>query len=156
MEGSKEITFSISKKSILYKIGINSYYRGERLKDDMGAVAARMQSGVDNDDVLSDELDIAVTHVVAIVSRNLGRCTVEEKDEAEEKKINFKVVGASLFPDDLIPVVEKAIATFLFDKTLEGWVLINMPSDVQSLGNRSESDAERLRQLLIERQKPIL
>lgn len=151
MEGNKEITFSVSKDGILGKIGLNSYYRGERLKDDMGAVAARMQSGADNDDVLSDELDVAVTNVMTIIARNLGRCVVSE----ENGNVNFEVLAASLFPKDLKAMVEKAITTYLFDKTLEGWMLINMPNEVQALGNRSESDAERLRQLLVEREKPI-
>jgi hypothetical protein len=151
MEGSKQITFSISKTDVLRKLDTNSYYRGERLKDEMGAVAARLQSGADNDDVLSDELDIAVTQVVAIISRNLGRCVVSE----ESDNITFRVLAASLFPNEMVAMVEKAIAAYLFDKTLEGWVLINMPSEVQALGNRSDSDAERLRQLLVEREKPI-
>jgi hypothetical protein len=122
----------------------------------MGAVAARMQSGADDNDVLNDELDIAVTHVVAIISRNLGRCMASDKEEGGEKKISFDVRAASLFPVDLTSSVEKAITAFLFDTIIEGWVMMNMPSEVQALGNRSESDAERLRQLLVEREKPVL
>lgn len=155
MEGGKDIAFEVSKDDILAKLRTNSYYRGERLKDEMGALAARVQSGEDNDDVLSDELDIAITDVVTIIARNLGRCAVSESVTSGKTAINFSVLAASLFPTDLVPAVNKAIAAYLFDKVLEGWILINMPNEVQALGNRAANDAERLRQLLVEREKPV-
>lgn len=214
MEGNLNITFAVNKNSILDKIAINSYYRGERLKEENGAHAARMQAGVDNEDVLKDEIGIAAADVVAMITRNLGRCVVREddflrvsyngkvwelepKEDAEgnysrvEDNIQvyiegtiaagedvtvkevvtgtmyngtvvslagdycFETVAASNFPMSLKKAVEDAISTYMFDKALEGWLLINMPAEVQALAQRSVADAEKLRQLLVERSKPI-
>lgn len=214
MEGNLNITFAVNKNSILDKIAINSYYRGERLKEENGAHAARMQAGVDNEDVLKDEIGIAAADVAAMITRNLGRCVVKEDDflrvsyngkvwELEPKKgaegnyfrvedniqvyiegtiaagedvtvrevvagtmyngtvvslagdYSFETVAASNFPMSLKKTVEGAISTYMFDKTLEGWLLINMPAEVQALAQRSVADAEKLRQLLVERSKPI-
>jgi hypothetical protein len=68
---------------------------------------------------------------------------------------SFETVAASNFPISLKKTVEGAISTYMFDKALEGWLLINMPAEVQSLAQRSVADAEKLRQLLVERSKPI-
>lgn len=215
MEGNLNITFAVNKNSILDKIAINSYYRGERLKEENGAHAARMQAGVDNEDVLKDEIGIAAADVAAMITRNLGRCVVREDDflrvsfngkvwELESKEdapegnylrvednihvyiegtiaagedvtvrevvagtiyngtvvslagdYSFETVAASNFPMSLKKAVEGAIATYMFDKALEGWLLINMPAEVQALAQRSVADAEKLRQLLVERSKPI-
>lgn len=214
MEGNLNITFAVNKNSILDKIAINSYYRGERLKEENGAHAARMQTGVDNEDVLKDEIGIAAADVAAMITRNLGRCVVREddflrvsyngkvwelkpKEDAEgnyfrvEDNIqvyiegtiaagedvtvrevvagtmyngtvvslagdySFETVAASNFPMSLKKTVEGAISTYMFDKALEGWLLINMPAEVQALAQRSVADAEKLRQLLVERSKPI-
>ena len=214
MEGNLNITFTVNRYSILDKIAINSYYRGERLKEENGAHAARMQAGVDNEDVLKDEIGIAAADVAAIITRNLGRCVVREDDflrvsyngtvwELKPKEdalegnylredgtqvyiegtiatgenvtvrevimgnnyngtvvsvagdCNFETVAASNFPMSLKKTVEGAIATYMYDKALEGWLLINMPAEVQALAQRSVADAEKLRQLLVERSKPI-
>lgn len=214
MEGNLNITFTVNKNSILDKIAINSYYRGERLKEENGAHAARMQAGVDNEDVLKDEIGIAAADVAAMITRNLGRCVVREDDflrvsyngkvwELEPKEdakgnyfrvedniqvyiegtiaagedvtvrevvagtmyngtvvslagdYSFETVAASNFPMSLKKTVEGAISTYMFDKALEGWLLINMPAEVQALAQRSVADAEKLRQFLVERSKPI-
>lgn len=159
MEGNKDITFSISKQNVVNKISLNSYYRGERLKEDNGSHAARMQAGLDNNDIISNELELAAADVVAIITRNLGRCHVALPVE-EEGDYSFVTKAASNFPYDsdntnMKTAVEGAIESYMFDKALEGWMLINMPSEVQALGQRSMADAEKLRQLLIERTKPI-
>ena len=211
MEGKKNIIFSVSKVELLKKIATNSYYRGERAKDDAGALAARMQSGEDNNDILTDELGLAAADVVVMITRNLGRCAMQiyenlivdvygETWELEKRdgdnysrksdganiyvsgdivvgskvdlrdtgmqmmyegtvignsSYNFEVLAASNFPETLTKSVEGAISSYMFDKALEGWMLINMPNEVESLGQRGVVDAERLRQLLVERTKPI-
>lgn len=158
------MTFEVSKKSIMDKIRTNSFYRGERIKDVNGAHAARMQAGVDNDDVLQDELTMAATDVVTVITRNLGRCVLNEVDRTAESEesdnitnvfYSFEVRGATNFPEVLKKGVENAIVAYMFDKALEGWLLINMPEEVQALGQRSAADAEKLRMLLVERKKPV-
>ena len=215
MEGNLLVSFKTSINEVLKRIATNSYYRGERVKDESGAHAARMQSGEDNFDVLSDELRLATADVVAIITRNLGRCQVKESSikkvsvlvggekwvllpeegdnytrESDGKIIYllgdvvvggnitcrdveasvvydgvvlskgedlliFETRAASNFPEELTESVEGAITSYLFDKTLEGWMLINMPAEVNNLAQRSVQDAEKLRQLLVERKKPI-
>lgn len=204
------ITFEVSKNEVLKRIATNSYYRGERVKEESGAHAARMQSGADNNDVLADELELAAADVSAIITRNLGRCVCARQEgdlhvEVEGKMwvlthgdgdnyslpdgrniylegntavgsevslrdtaagvnysgvvvdapIEFRVVAASNFPAELKESVEAAIMAYLYDKVLEGWMLINMPAEVNNLAQRSANDAEKLRQLLVERKKPI-
>jgi hypothetical protein len=152
MEGSLEFAFVVPKKGIRDMIMTNSFYRGERVKDENGAHAARMQAGEDNDDVLMDEIQLATADVVALITRNLGRCTVATTGE----NFTFSGTGASNFPyDDLKTSVEDLIKVYLFDKALEGWMLINMPNEVQALGQRSVADAEKLRLILVERKKPV-
>ena len=151
MEGNLNITFSVPKEEVLKKLATNSYYRGERVKDENGAHAARMQSGEDNNDVLNDELELAAADVVAMITRNLGRCV--KKDDADN--LLFETRGASNFPETIKESVEGAIAAYLFDKALEGWMLINMPAEVNNLAQRSVQDAEKLRLLLVEREKPM-
>lgn len=151
MEGNLLVSFKISINEVLKRIATNSYYRGERVKDESGAHAARMQSGEDNFDVLSDELRLATADVVALITRNLGRCQVKESEDL----LIFETRAASNFPEELTESVEGAITSYLFDKTLEGWMLINMPAEVNNLAQRSVQDAEKLRQLLVERKKPI-
>lgn len=152
MEGNNNITFSVAKQNIVNKISLNSYYRGERLKEDNGAHAARMQAGEDNEDIISNELDLAAADVVSLITRNLGRCSVELNDGSYE----FKTKAASNFPhSELKTAVESAIETYMYDKALEGWILISMPTEVEALGQRSMADAEKLRVLLIERAKPV-
>lgn len=184
MEGSKELVFNVPKKGILDKIQTNSYYRGERIKEENGTQAARMQAGVDNLDILQDELLLAAADVVALITRNLGRCTFTEcvlnpeenvlpvnetgdgqtegelNDDVVEELSNtnyvFSVKAATNFPNDALnSSVVAAIATYMYDKALEGWMLINMPNEVQALGQRSAVDAEKLKLLLIERSKPV-
>lgn len=164
MEGKLEITFEVSKKSIMDKIRTNSFYRGERIKDVNGTHAARMQAGVDNDDVLQDELALAATDVVTMITRNLGRCVLNEVDNAAEGEesdnitnvfYSFEVQGATNFPVKLKKGVEDSIGAYMFDKALEGWMLINMPDEVQALGQRSVADAEKLKMILVEREKPV-
>lgn len=184
MEGSQAVVFNVPKKGILDKIQTNSYYRGERIKEDNGTQAARMQAGVDNIDILQDELMLAAADVIALITRNLGRCTFAESvldpeedvlpvnetegeqtegdknDDSAEELSNayyvFSVKAATNFPDDeLNSSVVAAIASYMYDKALEGWMLINMPNEVQALGQRSVADAEKLKQLLIERCKPV-
>jgi hypothetical protein len=154
MEGNLNITFSVPKKTVMDMIATNSFYRGERVKDENGAHAARMQAGSDNNDILQDELKLATADVVAIITRNLGRCTVTEPD-SEDGSYEFVTKGASNFPEELKTSIEGAIASYLFDKALEGWMLVNMPNEVQALGQRSAADAEKLRMLLVERKKPV-
>lgn len=154
MEGTLKITFSVPKKTVMDMIATNSFYRGERVKDENGAHAARMQAGSDNNDILQDELRLAAADVAAIITRNLGRCTVTEPD-GEGGSYEFVTKGASNFPEELKSSIEGAIASYLFDKALEGWLLINMPAEVPALAQRSVADAEKLRQLLVERSKPI-
>ena len=175
MEGSQQVSFVVPKKGILDRIQTNSYYRGERIKEDNGTQAARMQAGVDNIDVLQDELLLAAADVVAIITRNLGRCTfgeVLENKEAtdttegeatdttegvlERSNYVFSVFAAINFPNKALNTsVVGAITAYMYDKALEGWMLINMPDEVQALGQRSAVDAEKLKQLLIERSKPV-
>lgn len=176
MEGSQQVSFNVPKKGILDRIQTNSYYRGERIKEDNGTQAARMQAGVDNIDVLQDELLLAAADVVAIITRNLGRCIFAEETSAFEPTVGedgklsedtpelqigrtnyvFNVQAATNFPDDALNnSVVGAITSYMYDKALEGWMLINMPGEVQALGQRSAVDAEKLKQLLIERSKPV-
>lgn len=169
MEGTLKITFSVPKKTVMDMIATNSFYRGERVKDENGAHAARMQAGGDNNDILQDELRLAAADVVAIITRNLGRCTVieptknteetstevENTEETVTDNYDFITLGASNFPMELKSSVEGAIASYMFDKALEGWMLVNMPNEVQALGQRSVADAEKLRMLLVERNKPV-
>ena len=159
MEGNKNITFSVSKGNIVNKISLNSYYRGERLKEDNGSHAARMQAGEDNNDIISNELELAAADVVSLITRNLGRCHVVLPAN-EGENYQFVTMAASNFPysdndTSMKTAVEGAIESYMFDKALEGWMLINMPNEVQALGQRSVADAEKLKQLLIERSKPI-
>lgn len=159
MEGNKEITFSVAKQNIINKISLNSYYRGERLKEDNGSHAARMQAGSDNNDIISNELELAAADIVSLITRNLGRCHVT-LPEGNTGSYSFITKAASNFPysdsdDSMKTAVEGAIESYMFDKALEGWLLINMPNEVQALGQRSVADAEKLRQLLIERSKPV-
>lgn len=206
------ITFEVSKNEVLKRIATNSYYRGERFKEESGAHAARMQAGADNNDVLADELELAAADVSAMITRNLGRCVCAAKGEegvlyvevegkiwvlkhsdgdnynlpdgrniymegntavgsevslrdtaasvnysgvVVDAPIEFRVVAASNFPTELKESVEAAIMAYLYDKVLEGWMLINMPAEVNNLAQRSANDAEKLRQLLVERKKPI-
>ena len=158
MEGNKAITFNVSGESVIKKLSLNSYYRGERLKEDNGSHAARMQAGVDNDDILGDELELAAADVVSIITRNLGRCHVV-LPSSSNGNYQFVTKAASNFPatdtdTSLKSAVEGAIEAYMFDKALEGWLLVNMPNEVEALGQRSVADAEKLRQLLIERSKP--
>lgn len=183
MEGSKEIVFNVPKKGILDKIQTNSYYRGERIKEENGTQAARMQAGVDNLDILQDELLLAAADVVALITRNLGRCTFAEHvlnpeedvlpvnetgdgetegevkdvvDDLSKTSYVFSVKAATNFPnEELNSSVVAAIASYMYGKALEGWMLINMPNEVQALGQRSVTDAEKLKNLLIERSKPV-
>lgn len=152
MEGNLSITFSVSQTEVLKRIATNSYYRGERIKDESGAHAARMQSGEDNNDIMQDELETATADVVSLITRNLGRCVVETDVNGN---LNFKTLAASNFPEDLKNSVEGAISVYLSDKTLEGWLLVNMPSEVNNLVQRSVREAENLRLLLVERKKPM-
>ena len=152
MEGNNSITFSVAKQNIVNKISLNSYYRGERLKEDNGAHAARVQAGKDNNDIISHELELAAADIVSIITRNLGRCTVT----LHTGSYSFATKAASNFPGtDMKTAVEGAIEAYMFDKALEGWLLINMPNEVEALGQRSVADVEKLRLLLIERAKPI-
>lgn len=212
MEGNLSINFSVSKEEVLKRIATNSYYRGERIKDESGAHAARMQSGDDNNDIINDEIQLAVADVVAMITRNLGRCTAEEggclmvnvggqtwrlvatddrgnytrksdgkniyiegdigigrtvalRDTAAGvmyegvisgyDEIIFNLRAASNFPEELKSSVEGAVTAYIFDKALEGWVLVNMPAEVNNLAQRSAQDAEKLRLLLVERKKPM-
>jgi hypothetical protein len=154
-------TFSISRTKILNIIKTNSFYRGERLKEDNGAHAARMQAGDDNDDVLKDELYTAATDIVSIITKNLATCTVVEPDpngpgEDDKELYKFVCPNVSNFPIiELKETVQRSIRVYMADKALEGWLLINMPEEVQALGDRVVKDAEKLRQLLITRTKPV-
>ena len=155
MEGNNNITFSVAKQNIVNKISLNSYYRGERLKEDNGAHAARLQAGKDNNDIISHELELAAADIVSIITRNLGRCTVT-LPAGDTGSYSFATKAASNFPGtDMKTAVEGAIEAYMFDKALEGWLLINMPNEVEALGQRSVADAEKLRLLLIERAKQI-
>lgn len=157
MEGNLLYEFTVKKDHVLNMIKINSFYRGERIKDENGAHAARMQAGNDNNDILNDELSIAASDVATIITRNLGRCTLEETTVTDEGDLFiFKGVGATNFPLGVLKSsVENLIAVYMFDKALEGWMLVNMPNEVQALGQRSLADAEKLRQMLVERSKPV-
>lgn len=209
MEGNLKLGFSVRRDEVLKRVATNSYYRGERVKEESGAHAARMQSGSDNYDILLDELNSAASDVVAIITRNLGRCVyevfdgvllevdgaimrltpadggnytaedgrniyieetltpgnvVECRDTAAGQNFNatvllpdatFNVVAASNFPEELTASVEGAIAAYLANKTLEGWMLVNMPAEVGNLAERSIADAEKLRMILVERKKPV-
>ena len=81
---TENIAFVASRTAILNIIKTNSYYRGERLKEDSGAHAARMQAGDDNDDILKDEIYSAAADVAAIITKNLSICTVVEPDKNAE------------------------------------------------------------------------
>lgn len=151
MEGNKTITFTIDENDVKTKIATNSYYRGERLKGDNVQNAAIMQSGEDNNDILADELDVAERSVSAIISRNLGICVINRDDE----KCSFEVKAVSNFPENLKPSVEGAICNYLYDKVLEGWLLVTMPGEVQNLRDRFIADTEQLVRLLLERNKPV-
>lgn len=152
MEGNLEFGFVIPLKDVMDMIKTNSFYRGERVKDEIGVNAARLQASSDNDDVLKDEVNIATADVVTLITRNLGRCTVKYAED----NFTFSGLGASNFPyDELKSSVENLIKVYLFDKALEGWMMINMPNEVQALGQRSAADAEKLRQILVERQRPV-
>ncbi len=226
MEGNLRIGFVVSKEEVMKRLETNSYYRGERLKEDNGVHAARMQAGADNSDILSDEMEHAIADVVEIVTRNLGRCvrrpgieariaSPENGDETivyrgmvqgmnmlyhnwavvggigvysfrehplksgmtysaynpennnfdssaevrtlrdDDETVVFDTLGASGFPMDLVAAVQQQIMAYLCDKTLEGWMLINMPAEVNNLAQRSAASAEKLRRLLVERKKPI-
>lgn len=151
MEGKKDISFVIDESAVCGKIHMNSYYRGERMKRDGNTNSAIMQSGADNDDVLSDELDIAERAVMGLISRNLGLCTLTRGQD----KCTFSVKAASNFPEELKSSVEGAISNYLHDKVLEGWLLITMPQEVANLRDRFAADAEQLIRLLLEREKPV-
>lgn len=151
MEGTQDLQLSISESAIMKKIAINSYYRGERMKNGERENAAIMQSGDDNVDILTNELDIAERSVMGLISRNLGLCTLEKSGG----NCTFKVKAASNFPSDLKTAVEGAITNYLYDKVLEGWLLVTMPSEVQNLRERFNSDAEQLIRILLERSKPV-
>ena len=160
MEGTLDLSFEVARKSIIDRIATNSFYRGERIKEVNGLQAARLQAGVDNEDILKDEIEIAAADVTAVITRCLGRCvlTLEEKDGGEENEwytLKFSVLAASNFPTELTKSVENAIEVYLFDKALEAWMLVNMPDEVQALGQRCVADAEKLRQLLVERKTPV-
>lgn len=151
MEGKQEISFVVDESAICGRIHMNSYYRGERMKRDGNTNSAIMQSGTDNDDVLSDELDIAERAVMGLISRNLGLCTLSRN----QNDCTFSVKAASNFPAELKSSVEGAISNYLHDKVLEGWLLITMPQEVANLRDRFAADAEQLIRLLLEREKPV-
>lgn len=150
MEGNKAIQFNIDEEQIFKRIASNSFYRGERLKRDGNTNSALMQSGEDDYDVLSDELDIAERSVAGLISHNLGRCIIRK----EERTCIFDCMAASNFPEELKSSVEAAIINYLHDKVLEGWLLITMPQEVANLRDRFTADMELLVRLLIERKKP--
>lgn len=151
MEGNNEITFSIDEGVVRKKIEFNSYYRGERLKGNNIQNAALMQSGEDNNDVINNELEIAENSVAGLISRNLGVCTISK----DGTKCNFSTQAVSNFNNELKSSVEGAIVNYLYDKVLEGWLLITMPEEVANLRERFVADMEQLVRLLLERKKPI-
>ena len=151
MEGNKVLEFEVDENVIMGKIATNSYYRGERMKTGERENAAIMQSGEDNKDILADELDIAERSVMGLISRNLGLCTISKNGN----KCTFNVRAVSNYPENLKTAVEGAISNYLYDKVLEGWLLVTMPSEVANLRDRFAVDAEQLVRLLLEREKPV-
>lgn len=151
MEGNKVINFVVSEKDVRDRIAMNSYYRGERVKNGERENAAIMQSGDDNADLLNDELQIAEHTVMGLISRNLGLCNINKEGD----NCTFTVKAVSNFPEDLKSAIEGAITNFLHDKVLEGWLLVTMPQEVSNLRDRFLLDQEQLVRLLLERRKPL-
>lgn len=152
MERKGAFVFEADKDVVLKKIAMNSFYRGERLKEDQGVHAARVQTGCDNDDILSDEMELAVADVELLITNNLGICTTE----LEGNKYLFYASEKSSFPyDKLKKTIERLIESYVYNRVLEGWMSIMMPDEMQALGQRSVVEIEKLKRFLVEREKPV-
>lgn len=151
MTGTTTYTFSVAEAEILKIVNLNSYYRGEKIKESQGVHAARMQSGSDNEDVLKNELQHAADDVVTLITLYLGNCSYT----LNSNNYSFTCTGASNFPNSLVTSVQNVIKSYMAHKTLEGWLLINMPEEVGAMGNRVIAEYTNLRMLLSERDKPV-
>lgn len=156
MTGTTTYTFSVVENDILNIVNLNSYYRGEKIKESQGIHAARMQSGADNADVLKNELKHAADDVVTLITMYLGQCSCTVSTGTGSSYV-FTCNGASGFPNDTLntPVVN-VIKSYMAHKALEGWLLINMPEEVSAMGNRVVAEYTNLRRLLAERRKPVV
>lgn len=153
MIGSASYEFSVAEQDILNIVNLNSYYRGEKIKESQGIHAARMQSGADNADVLKNELKHAADDVVTLITMYLGQCSCSYSDS----KYKFSCNGASGFPNGTLNIpVANVIKSYMAHKALEGWLLINMPEEVSAMGNRVVAEYTNLRRLLAERSKPVV
>ena len=152
MENNNNVSYGIAFDNVLKKVYLNSFYRGERLKEGSNLSAARMQSGSDDKDILTDELELAVADVVAVMNQFLGTFSYTKGTDS------FSISGKAcvLFPflenkDSVI----NAIETYCVHKVLEGWLLINQPEEVQNIGAKVAECAEKLRVLFCKRRKPV-
>lgn len=144
-----ELTF---EKERLYKnIYLNSYYRGEREKENKGVLAAIMQAGEDNKDVLEKEVRDALTEVGAVICTYLGRCVYENRDDV----FVVKIACVRNYPQEMVPVLKDAMEALVGVIAIQQWLLINNPGEAEFLENKKQSMVAGLKRVLLERKKPI-
>ena len=119
MEGSKLITTEISVQSIMLRMKDHAYYMGESTKSDakLVEIGAKMQASDDEDPILNDFMNDAIS----IVSNTLSRTIGETCYSRDESMITLNIKAKSNTPDieaQLTDYVTNYMSVYILEKWL--------------------------------------
>lgn len=155
MQGSKTITLEITQANLFAQMKDHSYYLGEALKSDqrIAELAAKIQAGDDDDDVLKDFIKSGGGKLNNIMSTVLGKTTYSW--DVNNTKITFTTKAVSNFMQSQEDALKGAMLDYLSNYVLAKWLNLIKPDEAKRFEEQLIMLEQDLRLLGSQREKPV-
>lgn len=160
MEGSKELTLTLTTKDLFAQMKDQSYLIGEALKSNpqVMELAAKIQASDDDDVTLQDFAQSGGTKLGNILSRVLGKTSYKWStsmvDSKEVKQLVFTTNAVANFMDSQKDTLKDSILNYLSVYILSKWLNLIKPDESARFENMLKELEEDMRQLGAQRDKP--
>lgn len=154
MEGSKEITQTLTLTELLEQMREHSYYLGEALKSNPQVIelAAKIQASTDDNSVLADFVQAGATKLGNVLSRVVGKTYYAWDDD--KTSITFTTNAVANFMDAQKGTLTDSMLNYLSCYILADWLNLIKPDEAQRFTARLADYEEDMRQLGAQRDKP--
>lgn len=160
MEGSKELTLTLTTKDLFAQMKDQSYLIGEALKSNpqVMELAAKIQASDDDDVTLQDFAQSGGTKLGNILSRVLGKTSYKWStsmvDSKEVKQLVFTTNAVANFMDSQKDTLKDSMLNYLSVYILSKWLNLIKPDESARFENMLKELEEDMRQLGAQRDKP--
>ena len=160
MEGSKELTLTLTTKDLFAQMKDQSYLIGEALKSNpqVMELAAKIQVSDDDDVTLQDFAQSGGTKLGNILSRVLGKTSYKWStstvDDKEVKQLVFTTNAVANFMDSQKDTLKDSMLNYLSVYILSKWLNLIKPDESARFEAMLKELEEDMRQLGAQRDKP--